>query len=229
MVAYNAIPMGKKIHARTHARTHAINFRLLLGTALPGKPQLLHMWVTKPLDDLNSISPCDHEEADTRVILHAAQAYHHNHQTIMIRTVDTDVVVSAILVAFLGRFSDQCNLVFHALTGCDTVSGFAGRGKKTAWSTWRSFPDLADVLLQLTTDSNDLPESSLDTIERFVILLYDRTNTFSQLDEARRKLFLHRRSPLRLPPTSGAIRQHVKSTSRWLHMAKLFEPHTRHY
>ena len=67
-----------------------------LGTAIPGKPQLLHMWVTNPLDDLNSISPCDHEEADTRVILHAAQAYHHNHQTIMIRTVDTDVVVLAI-------------------------------------------------------------------------------------------------------------------------------------
>jgi 5'-3' exonuclease len=118
--------------------------------------------------------------------------------------------------------------LFHALTGCDTVSGFAGRGKKTAWSTWRSFPDLADVLLQLTTDSNDLPESSLDTIDRFVILLYDRTNTFSQLDEARRKLFLRRRSPLRLPPISGAIRQHVKSTSRWSHMGKLFEPHTRH-
>ena len=70
------------------------NENVRLGTAIPGKPQLLHMWVTNPLDDLNSISPCDHEEADTRVILHAAQAYHHNHQTIMIRTVDTDVVVS---------------------------------------------------------------------------------------------------------------------------------------
>ena len=23
--------------------------------------------------------------------------------------------------------------IFHALTGCDTVSSFAGRGKKTAW------------------------------------------------------------------------------------------------
>ena len=26
-------------------------------------------------------------------------------------------------------------LIFHALTGCDTVSAFCGRGKKTAWNT----------------------------------------------------------------------------------------------
>ena len=25
---------------------------------------------------------------------------------------------------------------FHTLTGCDTTSAFAGRGKKTAWDIW---------------------------------------------------------------------------------------------
>ena len=31
--------------------------------------------------------------------------------------------------------------MFHAFTGCDTVSSFDGRGKKTAWDTWMTFDD----------------------------------------------------------------------------------------
>ena len=27
--------------------------------------------------------------------------------------------------------------MFQAFTGCDTVSAFCGRGKKTAWNTWK--------------------------------------------------------------------------------------------
>ena len=30
--------------------------------------------------------------------------------------------------------------MFHAFSGCDTVSAFCGRGKKTAWITWEEFP-----------------------------------------------------------------------------------------
>ena len=33
-------------------------------------------------------------------------------------------------------------LIFHSLTGCDTVSAFCGRGKKTAWNTWKVYPKL---------------------------------------------------------------------------------------
>ena len=39
--------------------------------------------------------------------------------------------------------------MLHALTGCDTVSSFAGHGKKTAESTWKSLPELTDALLML--------------------------------------------------------------------------------
>lgn len=38
--------------------------------------------------------------------------------------------------------------VFHALTGRDTVSSFAGHAKK-AWSTWKSLPKLTDALVML--------------------------------------------------------------------------------
>ena len=37
--------------------------------------------------------------------------------------------------------------VFHALTENDTVSPFGGRGKKTAWNTWQSFPKVIEAFL----------------------------------------------------------------------------------
>lgn len=36
----------------------------------------------------------------------------------------------------LGPQKSLALLVFHALTGCDTVSFFAGKSKKSAWDTW---------------------------------------------------------------------------------------------
>ena len=42
------------------------------------------------------MSPCSHEEADTRMMVHLADAVDRGHNAIMIRTVDTDVVVLAV-------------------------------------------------------------------------------------------------------------------------------------
>ena len=97
------------------------------------------------------------------MMLHAAAAMKCGHRKIDIRTVDTDVVVLAVWVvqechglidelwlAFgtrkkfryiaahelyvsLGPEKSKSLPVFHAITGCDTVSAFAGRGKKAAW------------------------------------------------------------------------------------------------
>ena len=46
----------------------------------------------------SSIAPCNHEEADTRHLLHVADAAHQLFSKVMIWTVDTDVVVLAIAV-----------------------------------------------------------------------------------------------------------------------------------
>ena len=35
--------------------------------------------------------------------------------------------------------------LFHAITGCDTVSFFIGKGKKTAWDVWNVYPALTNV------------------------------------------------------------------------------------
>ena len=99
-------------------------------------------------DDLSSLEPCSHEEADTRIMLHVQDAAVCGHQRIMIRTIDTDVVALAIAIfhtvpvielwiAFgtakhfrylavhdiartLGQEKCKAVPLFHAMTGCDT-------------------------------------------------------------------------------------------------------------
>ena len=122
--------------------------------------------LSKPsLPDTTGLAPCNHEEADTRMMLHTAHAAHAGHSKITIRTVDTDVVVLAVALArsleeddevwvsfgvgkafrflaahemarALGPEKAQALPMFHALTRCDTVSCFAGHGKRSAWAAW---------------------------------------------------------------------------------------------
>ena len=108
--------------------------------------------------ELSNLTPYSQEEADTRLILHAADAVAQGKRKVSVRTVDTDVVVLA--ATFFSQmkpdemwiaFNTEKNfrfipiheivfsftpktcfslLAFHAFTGCDTVPSFGGRGKK---------------------------------------------------------------------------------------------------
>ncbi len=104
--------------------------------------------------DMSNLAPCSQEEADTRLLLHVLDAVQKGSRKLMVRTVDTDVVVLGIskfhqispdeLWMAFGTKSNYCYLpiheivgsmdpkicttlpVFHAFTGCDTVSAFGG-------------------------------------------------------------------------------------------------------
>jgi len=135
------------------------------------------------------------------MFLHAKDASNCGMRKVCIRTVDTDVVVIAIGMFFklnldqlwlsfgvgknyrnIAIHSICANLeeekssfvpLFHALTGCDQVAFFGGRGKKNAWNTWTKFEELTACLKSLS--SNPLIEAveiSFPVIERFVVLLY---------------------------------------------------------
>ena len=189
--------------------------------------------LSKPLlPDLTSLAPCNHEEADSRMLLHASHAanyagwltQNYGHHSIVIRTVDTDVVVLAVslvqelqpedelwlafgtgrsfryLAAGLGREKARALPMFHALTGCDTVSSFARRGKKTAWAVWTVLPELTEALLLLSSAPRDIPNDAMCIIESFVILLYDRTSKCTDIDKARRKLFARKNNVQLIPP-----------------------------
>lgn len=211
------IPNGKEIYA-THGET---------------------VMTSSNRTEMNSLSPCSHEEADTRLMVHALDASLKGHRRVKIRTNDTNVVVLAISVAntlpademwitfglgkhvynlaahsiatSLGQDKASVLPMFHALTGCDTVSFFGGRGKKTAWDTWVVFPELTPVLRSLKSSPANIADDSMDVIERFVVLLYDRTSSLTKVNEARQELFSKKSRNLdNIPPTRAALVQHTK-------------------
>ena len=100
------------------------------------------------------------------MLLHVEDAVKQGYTKVSVRTVDTKVVVLAVTaaqrltiheqwVAFATRGSftflaahgiaktlgpNKCQALpsFYSFTGFYTVSCFGGRGKKTAWETWKS-------------------------------------------------------------------------------------------
>ena len=120
------------------------------------------------LEKLN-IEPCNHEQADTRLLLHVLDGANSGIKKVSIITVDTDVVVIALRHFFtlnleelwiefgvdkyrryipihtcaetFGRKLRSSLMLWHALTGCDTVSSFNGKGKKTTWKVLRLFDE----------------------------------------------------------------------------------------
>jgi len=151
-----------------------------------------------------ALMSCLHEEADTRIMVHCKDAVTKGHLSILIRTVDSDVVTIAVssfelikaeelwigfgtgkkfryipvheIVTSLGPQKARCLGVFHAFTGCDTVSSFDGRGKKSAWDRWTSFPAVSEAFSSLANFPTEISTETMELLERFVVLLYDRTS-----------------------------------------------------
>ena len=190
------------------------------------------------LRDVSGLSPCKHEEADTRILLHLEDAVKEGYTNMSIRTVDTDVLVLAVTAAQRlkipelwvsfgtgknfrhlpahemanGLGPERCMALpmFHAFTGCDTVSSFAGRGKKTAWDTWMTFSDVTRAFCAMATSPHAVDEW-MELLERYVVLLYDRTSSQTSVNQARMELFTHKgRAIDGLPPTQAALIEHAK-------------------
>ena len=74
----------------------------------------------------------------------------------------------------------------HTFRACDTVSCFAGHGKKTVRNVWEIFDEITPAFsaLAVTPDANTINED-LQQLEHFVVLVYDRTSTDVPVNEAR--------------------------------------------
>ena len=57
-------------------------------------------------------------------------------------------------VRTLGAVKSQALPVFHALIGCDTVSCFFEKAKRTAWETWNGFPEATEAFVNLSKASD---------------------------------------------------------------------------
>ena len=137
------------------------------------------------------------EEADTRMILHLGDAFHKGFRKMLLRTVDTDVVVLSVaaatkldipelwvafgtgknfryipvheIVASIGPYKSQALPFFHAYTGCDSVSSFATRGKKSAWDNWRAFEEVTTTFLAFSTGPDQVSNEDVAVLEWFTI------------------------------------------------------------
>ena len=137
--------------------------------------------------------------------LHVAHTVRQDYKNVLIRTVDTDVVflavtaagpwvlMSSVLLLVLNfRFllahkiaaalgPNKCRGLpfFHVFTGCYTVSCFSGRGKQTAWGSWKACDEGTDVttlFCALSTLPNpSAVDDNIDVLGLFVVLLCDRT------------------------------------------------------
>ena len=120
-------------------------------------PVHLHLMDTPTKSSFQSsigMGNCNHEEADTRIVFHILHALEQGAKTVLVRTVDTDVVVilvgkfhdllktqplTDIWMAFgmgyrylninaicesLGESKSQALPVLHSYSGCDTTSAF---------------------------------------------------------------------------------------------------------
>ena len=113
--------------------------------------------------DLSSLTPCNHEEADTRVFLHVKDMTQQGYTKMVIQKVDTNVLVLVVsvyeqlqeemeelLVDFgagknrkffpiqetlehIGECKARGFPLFHAFTGCDKVSFMSHVTKSAAW------------------------------------------------------------------------------------------------
>ena len=207
-----------------------VNGTLLLSTYFDGV-------LTNRNVDVSGLQPCNQAEADTRILLHLANAAVHGHSkacsyggqrhccigapvlryTRAIRAVGTgkkyrDIPVHS-LHAGLGPSNSIALTLFHSLTGCDTTSQFLGCGKKTAWVVWNSFPDLTDMLVALTLNPNmfGIEAIHMQRIERFVVLMYSKGCGAADVNETTLRLFTSGTKSLEsIPPTQAALFQHVK-------------------
>ena len=100
---------------------------------------------------------------------------------------------------------------FYALSGCDTVSGFYGKGKCKAYDVWLKSSqkdDLTQVFTQLGETPAKVAPNMMNVLESYVLDLYGSKYTTlgaPRLDKFNKSTANNLRS---LPPSKEALRQH---------------------
>lgn len=186
------------------------------------------------VDDVPELT-CDHEEADTRLILHAAHASE-SCTTVLIESPDTDVAILALghakninseVLAFMTGTKDRRRIIdikavalklgdditqsligLHAFSGCDFVSSFSGKGKKTHYQLLKKSGDCRTAMKMLgqTFSTSD---TLLKHCQIYTCLLYGDSG--ADVNKLRFKLFVSKSgSSQAMPPCKDALEQHVK-------------------
>lgn len=182
---------------------------------------------------------CQQEEADGRLLLHAAHAAEEGCQDVVICSEDTDVFI--VSLAFHDKIGaslfqecgtrtrtrvvdirkvastlgiDVCRALvgMHAFTGCDTVSAFAGKGKANALKLLTTNKNCRDTFLRLGEEW-DLSTELMNKLEKFTCLLYAPKASSTKVDDLRYNLFCAKKGELeshQLQPCRDCLVKHTQ-------------------
>ena len=195
--------------------------------------------VRSNMDDIQpSTGVSTQEEADTLIILHAAEIFAAG-KNVHIMTQDTDVLVLALqrltvlgpqttmlmgtgdkrrkvslkpIYDRLGTSKAAALPGFHCITGCDTCGHIRGIGKKTAFKAF--IKATAEELTALTQlGAEEMPSANVASgCERFLCRLFStkRDLQANTAGKLRWKCFTSQPGGIdKIPPTSGAWYQHI--------------------
>ena len=173
-----------------------------------------------------------HEEADTRIVLHANDSVSQGYEHVVVYSRDTDVLLlihHVIAEVWMGAGTKQkpkyilvhqireslnlqvCRNLFayHAITGCDSTSQFSGHGKKKTWMLYKSQPDLLNAF-------TDCDSTAFAKAEEFVVKIYSPSSSLVHVNDLCTELFHRLANPEKLPPTQDALIQHLKRSQHQL-------------
>ncbi len=179
-----------------------------------------------------------HEEADTRLFLHALHAANAGSQAVIITAEDTDIMVLCLafqkgipchiyqkrskqnrvqfvditkLASSIGNNICDSLIGLHAFTGCDTVSAFAGRGKVSALKLMKKNTTFQETFHQLG-QSWDLSPQLFQKLEEFTCRLYFASSCTDEVNVLRYQLFCAKRGEVessQLPPCKDSLFMHA--------------------
>ena len=150
------------------------------------------------VQEIAQLSNCTHEEADTRMFMHASYIANTCDSSIVIKSLDTDVFVIGIALEssigssrlyfhtekgenvrtihlhaikqHLGDAVTNALIGLHCFTGCDSISAFYGKGKTKPFKLVRQNPRFGSAF-QLLGESFTVSEEMVTALEAFVCSL----------------------------------------------------------
>lgn len=87
-----------------------------------------------------------------------------------------------------GSRSRHCAAFLPCLHGMRHCLMFFRSWQKTAWEVWKSFPEITTTCVQLSTEPDSL-DSHFSQLQRFVVLMYDRSSNKTSVNLLRKHLF----------------------------------------
>ena len=91
------------------------------------------------------------------------------------------------------------------------MSAFRYKAKKTVFQTWNILPDVTDVFVKLSNYPPVITSDDQAVIDQFVITMYDRSTSLTEIDAVRLDMFARKQRPYdSIPPTKAALTEHTK-------------------